>query len=118
MIGSIGIISSLLLIVSNETKLDKFQIKTVPRLELPVLRTGKGVITDHVDVSSMKKKKDFYEHKFRVYSKRLTIKYKSHIKHVYDHLIVEELKQMRLTVEKAKVSDLKKFETCVKCKKA
>ena len=52
--------------ISNETKLDEFQIKTVPRLKLPVLRMVKGVITNHVDVSSMKKNKDFYEHKFRV----------------------------------------------------
>ena len=39
---------------SNVTNSDEFQIKTVPRLELPLLRIGKGVITDHVDFSSMK----------------------------------------------------------------
>ena len=38
---------------SNETKKDEFQIKTSSRLELPVLRMGKGVIIDHVDFSSM-----------------------------------------------------------------
>ena len=53
-----------------------------------------------------------------MYSKCLTIKYKSHIKHVYGHLIVKELKQLRLTVEETKVSDLKKFKTGAKFKKA
>ena len=41
-----------------------------------------------------------------MYSNRLSVKYKSLIKYFYDHLIVEELKQLRLTVEEAKVSDL------------
>ena len=36
----------------------------------------------------------------------MSVKYKSLIKYFYDHLIVEELKQLRLTVEEAKVSDL------------
>ena len=103
--------------ISNETKLDEFQIKTVPRLELPVLRIDKGVITDHVDFSSMKKNKKIMNICVRVYSKRLAIKYKSFIKHVYDHLIVKELNQLRLTVEEAKVSDLILFKTCAKCKK-
>ena len=44
---------------SNVTNLDEFQIKTVPRLELPLLRICKGVITDHVDFSSMKMNKNF-----------------------------------------------------------
>ena len=78
----------------------------------------KGIITDHVDFSLTNKNKGSSEHKIRVYSKRLTVKYKSLIKHVYDHLIIEELKQLRLTVEKAKVSDLIFFKTCAKCKKA
>ena len=77
---------------SNVTRLDEFQIKTVPRLALPVLRIGKGVITDHVEFSLTKINKDFYEHKFRVYSDRLSVKHKLIIKYVYDHLIVEELK--------------------------
>ena len=41
---------------SQETKLDEFQIKTVPRLELPMLRMGKFVITDQVGFSLTKKK--------------------------------------------------------------
>ena len=41
-----------------------------------------------------------------MYSNRLSVKYKSLIKYFYDHLIIEELKQLRLTVEEAKVSDL------------
>ena len=40
--------------IFNVTNSDEFQIKTVPRLELPLLRIGKGVITDYVDFSSMK----------------------------------------------------------------
>ena len=44
---------------SNETKNDEFQIKTGPRLELPVLRMDKGVIADHADFSSMTKIKTF-----------------------------------------------------------
>ena len=38
---------------SNETKNDEFQIRTGPRLELPILQMNKGVITDHADFSSM-----------------------------------------------------------------
>ena len=79
---------------SNVTRLDEFQIKTVQRLELHVLRIGTSVITDHVDFSLTKINKCFYEHKFRVYSNRLSVKHKLLIKHVYDHLIVEELKQL------------------------
>ena len=48
----------------NVTKPDEFQIKTVPRLELPLLRIGKGVITDHIIFSSMKNNKELYEQKF------------------------------------------------------
>ena len=33
---------------SNVARLDEFQIKTVPRLELPLLRICKGVITNHI----------------------------------------------------------------------
>ena len=91
---------------SNVTKLDELQIKTVPRLELHVLRIGKCVITDYVDFSLTKKNKDLYEYKFRVYSNRLIIKHKLLIKDVYEHLIVEELKQLKLTIEKSNASDL------------
>ena len=76
----------------NVTRLYEFQIKTVPILELPLLRIGKGVITDHVDFSSTKINKEFYEQKFRVYSKRLSENHKLLIKHVYDHLNIEDLK--------------------------
>ena len=62
---------------SNETRLDEFQIKTVPRLELPVLRIGNGVITDHIDVSLTLKNNDYYEHKFTVYNNCLSVKHKS-----------------------------------------
>ena len=79
---------------------------------------GKGVITDHVPFSSMMKNKDFCEHKFRMYSKRLYVKFQSFIKHVYDYLIDKVLKQLRLTVEEAKVSDIIFFKTYAKCKKA
>ena len=65
---------------SNETRLDEFQMKTVPRLELPVLRIGNGVITDNLDFSLMLKNSDFYEHRFTVYSNRLSVKHKSLIK--------------------------------------
>ena len=41
-----------------------------------------------------------------MYSNRLIVKYKSLIKRIYDHLIIKALKQLRLTVEEAKVSDL------------
>ena len=44
---------------SNETRLDEFQIKTVPRLELSVLRIEKGVITDYVDFPYQRKLKIF-----------------------------------------------------------
>ena len=44
---------------SNVTRLDEFQIKIVPRLGLPLLRIGKGVIADHVDFSLMKINKEF-----------------------------------------------------------
>jgi len=98
---------------SNETRLDEFQIKSVLRLELPVLRIGKGVITEHVDFSLTMKNSDFYEHKFTVYSNCLSVKYKSLIKHNYEHLNVEELKKLKLTVEKSQVSTLKNFKTCV-----
>ena len=99
---------------SNETRVDKFQIKRVPRLELPVLRIGNDAITHHMDFSLTLKNNKFYEHKFTVYSKRLSVKYQSLIKHVYEHLNVEELKKLKLTVEKLQVSNLIFFKTCVK----
>ena len=77
---------------SNVSRLNEFQIKTVPRLELLLHRIGKSVITDHVNFSLTKINKEFYEHKLKVYSNHLSVKYKLLIKHVYDHLIVEELK--------------------------
>ena len=52
-----------------------------------------------------------------MYSKRLSVKYQSLIKHVYEYLNVEELKKLKLTVEKSQVSKLKIMKTCVKCKK-
>ena len=77
--------------------MDEFQIKIVPRLELPVLRIGNGVITDHIDFSLTLKNNNLYEHKFTVYSKRLSVNYQSFIKHVYEHLNVEEMKKLKLT---------------------
>ena len=71
-----------------------------------MLRIGKCIITDHVDFSLTTKNIKNYEHKFRVYSNRLIVKHKSLIKHIYDHLIIKALKQLRLTVEEANVSDL------------
>ena len=65
---------------SNETRLNEFQIKTVLRLELPVLRIGSSVITDRIDFSLTLKNNDFYEHKFSVYSNRLSVKHKLFIK--------------------------------------
>ena len=44
---------------SNKTRGDEFQIKTVPKLELPVLRIGNGIITDHIDFSLTLKNNDF-----------------------------------------------------------
>ena len=67
---------------------------------------GKCVVTDYVDFSSIIKIKGFYEHKFRAYSKRLSVKYQSLIKHVYECLIVKELRQLIQTDEEAKVYDL------------
>ena len=52
------------------------------------------------------KNNNLYEHKFTVYSNRLSVKHKSLIKHVYEHLNVEELKKSELTVEKSQVSNL------------
>ena len=101
----------------NVTRPDEFQIKTVPRLEFPLLRIGKGIITDHVDSSSTKINNEFYEQKFRMYSKSLSEKYKSLIKHVYEQLNIEELKQLELTVEEAQLSDLPFLKTCAECKK-
>ena len=46
---------------SNVTRLDEFQIKTVPSLKLPLLRINNDVITDHVDFSLTKINKEFYE---------------------------------------------------------
>ena len=101
----------------NVTSPDEFQIKIVPRLELPLLRIGKGVITDHIDVSLIKMNKELYEQKFRVYSKSLSRKHQSLINHVYAHLNLEELKQLILTVEEGRVVDLPFLKTCAECKK-
>ena len=60
----------------------------------------------------------FYKHKFIVYSRSLSLKYQSLVTCIYDHLDVEELKQLRLTVEEAKITDLDFFKTCSKCGKA
>ena len=51
---------------SNVTRMNEFQIKTVKRLGLPLLRIGKGVITDHDDFSLTKINKEFHEQKFRL----------------------------------------------------
>ena len=53
-----------------------------------------------------------------MHSKRLPVKYQSLIKHIYDHLIVKEFSQLRLTIEETKISDLIFFKTCAKFKKA
>ena len=82
-----------------------------------MLRIGKGVITDHVDFSSTKINKEFYEQKFRVYSKSLSKNHQSLIKHVYEHLNLEELKQLKLNVKEARVSDLPFLNACAECKK-
>ena len=52
-----------------------------------------------------------------MYSERLSVKYQSLIKHVYEHLNDEELKKLKLTVEKSQISYLKFTKTCVKYKK-
>ena len=100
---------------TNETKDDEFQIKTVLRLELPLLRIGKGRITDHIDFSLMLNDKEYYEEKFVVYSRSLSSKHKSLMKNVYKRLDLEELKQLKLTVEEAQVSDLPFLKTCAEC---
>ena len=58
-----------------------------------------------------------YEHNFTVYSRSLSLKYQSLVTCIYDHLDVEKLKQLRLTVEEAKITDLDFFKTCSKCGK-
>ena len=77
-----------------------------------MLRIGKGVIMDHVDFSLTKKTKDFYQHKSTVYSNRLSINFKSLIKHLNEHLNIEELKQLKLTVEKSQVYNLIFQDVC------
>ena len=56
----------------------------------------------------------FYEHKFRVHSKSLSIKYQSLVTHIYDHLDFEKLKQLRLTVEETKATELEFFKNMFK----
>ena len=77
---------------TNPTKEDEFQIKIAPRLESPLLRIGKGVITDHIDFSLMNSKKEYYENKFIVHSRSLRRKHQSLINNVYKHLDLKELK--------------------------
>ena len=102
---------------TNETKLDEFQIKTAPRLDLPLLRIGKGVITDHIDFSFINNEKEYYEEKFVVYSRSLSRKHKSLIKHVYEHLDLKELTKLKLTIDEGLVANLTFLKTCAKCKK-
>ena len=52
-----------------------------------------------------------------MYSKCLSEKHQSLIKHVYEHLNLEELKQLKLNVEEARVSDLPFLNACAECKK-
>ena len=47
-----------------------------------------------------------------MYSERLSEKHKLLIKHIYDNLNVEELKQLKLTIEEAQVSDLPFQDVC------
>ena len=91
---------------TNSTKEDEFQIKTAPRLELPLLRIGKGVITDHIDFSFINNDKEYYENKFVVYSRSLSRKYKSLINNVYKHLDLKELTNLKLTVDVGLVANL------------
>ena len=65
----------------------------------------------------MKINEEFYEQKFRVCSKSLSEKHKSLIKHVYEYLNLEELKQLNLTIEEAQVSKLPFLKRCTECKK-
>ena len=77
---------------TNETKDDEFQIKTAPRADLPLLRIGKGVITDHIDFLLTNNNTEYYEKKFIVYSRSLRQKHQSLINNVYKHLDLKELK--------------------------
>ena len=52
-----------------------------------------------------------------MYSKSLSEKNQSLIKHVYEHLNLEELKQLKLNVKEARVSDLPFLNACAECKK-
>ena len=103
---------------SNVTKKDEFQIKKDPILKLPKFQMGKFIIKEHVDVSLMMNSNGLYEHNFTVYSRSLSLKYQSLVTYIYDHLDVEELKQLRLTVEEKKITDFEFFKTCSKCGKA
>ena len=58
-----------------------------------------------------------YEQKFRVYIESLSKKHQSLINHVYGRLNLEELKQLKLTVEEARVADLPFLKRCAECKK-
>ena len=102
---------------TNLTKDDEFQIKTAPRLDLPLLRIGKGVITDHIDFSFMNNEKEYYEEKFVVYSQSLSRKHKSLIKHAYEHLGLKELTKLKLTIDEGLVANLTCFRTCAACDK-
>ena len=102
---------------TNPTKDDEFQIKTAPRLDLPLLRIGKGVITDHIDFSFINNDKEYYENEFVVYSRSLSRKYKSLIQHVYKHLDLKELTKLKLTFDVGLVANLTFFKTCAECKK-
>ena len=52
-----------------------------------------------------------------MHSKSLSEKHQSPIKHVYEHLNLEELKQLKLTVVEGRVADLPFLKTCAECKK-
>ena len=52
-----------------------------------------------------------------MYSKSLRKKHQSLINHVYKHLNLKELKQLKLTVEEGRVADLSFLRTCAECNK-
>ena len=65
----------------------------------------------------MNNNKELYEQKFSVYSKSLSKKHLSLINYVYEHLNLEELKQLKLTVVEGRVADLPFLKTCAEWQK-
>ena len=65
----------------------------------------------------MNNENEYYEEKFVVYSRRLSKKHQSLIKHVYEHLDLKELTNLKLTVDVGLVANLNFFKTCKECDK-